>query len=71
LDEHHDGGDAGAGDFGGVVEKAGREAMRLRAGLRDGFIAEGDDLSLSMVGSTPSYQFPPVGLTFACSADRT
>jgi hypothetical protein len=29
LDGHHDGGDAGAGDFGGVVERAGGEAMRL------------------------------------------
>jgi hypothetical protein len=30
LDEHHDRGDAEAGDFGGVVERAGGEAMADR-----------------------------------------
>ena len=46
LDEHHDGGDAGAGDFGGVVERAGRETMRFRAGVGDRFVAEGDEIGL-------------------------
>jgi hypothetical protein len=44
LDEHHDGGDAEAGDFGGVVEGAGREAMWLGADFRDGFVAERDEI---------------------------
>src|SRR5205085_9956779 len=44
LDEHHDGGDAGAGDFGGVVEGAGGEAMWLGAGLGNGFVAERDEI---------------------------
>src|SRR5205085_2688120 len=44
LDEHHDGGDAGAGDFGGIVERAGGEAMRFGAGVGNGFVAEGDEI---------------------------
>jgi hypothetical protein len=46
LDEHHDGGDAEAGDFGGVVEGAGGEAMRNRSGFRDSFIAQGDEVGV-------------------------
>ncbi|HEV2804367.1 MAG TPA: hypothetical protein VGW57_05465 [Chthoniobacterales bacterium] len=45
LDEHHDGGDAGPGDFGGVVERAGGEAMRFGADLADGFVAQGDRIA--------------------------
>ena len=44
LDEHHDGRDAGAGDFGGVVEGAGGEAMRDGAGFGNRFIAEGNEI---------------------------
>jgi hypothetical protein len=33
LDEHHDGRDAEAGDFGGVMERAGGKAMGDGAGL--------------------------------------
>src|SRR5256714_3360953 len=55
LDEHHDGGDAGAGDFGGVVERAGGEAMWFGTGLKarpllrsryggNGFVAERDEI---------------------------
>src|SRR4051812_38177393 len=44
LNEHHDGRDAGAGDGGGVVEGAGREAMRSRACVGDGSVAEGDEV---------------------------
>src|SRR4051812_41375226 len=44
LDEHHDGGDAGPGDFGGVVEGAGGEAMWVGAGFANGFVAEGDEI---------------------------
>ena len=46
LDEHHNGGDGEAGDFGGVVEGAGGEAMRDGAGLGDGFVAEGDEIGV-------------------------
>jgi len=46
LDEHHDGGDAEAGDFGGVVEGAGGKAMRNGAGLGDGFVAQGDEIAV-------------------------
>jgi hypothetical protein len=46
LDEHHDGEDAEAGDFGGVGEGAGGEAMWNGAGLGDGFVAQGDDIGV-------------------------
>jgi hypothetical protein len=35
LHEHHDGRNAGARDFGSVVEGAGRKAMRYGTGLGD------------------------------------
>jgi hypothetical protein len=44
LDEHHDRGDSRARDFDGVVKGAGREAMRFRAGFRNGFVAEGNEV---------------------------
>src|SRR4051794_29798579 len=44
LDEHHDGGDACAGDFGGVVERPRGEAMWFGAGFGNGFVAEGDEV---------------------------
>src|SRR5262249_14487845 len=40
LYEHHDRRDAGPGDFGGVVQRAGRNAMRLGSDVTDGVIAE-------------------------------
>jgi hypothetical protein len=43
LNEHHDGGDAEAGDFGGVVKGAGGEAMGSGAGLGNGFVPQGDE----------------------------
>src|SRR2546425_637330 len=43
LDEHHHGRHAGARDFGGVVQRAARQAMRLAAGFADGFVAQGDE----------------------------
>ena len=46
LDEHHDGGDAGASDFGGVVERAGGEADRFAGDIDDGFAAEGDEVGV-------------------------
>ena len=46
LDEHHDGGDAGAGDFGGVVERAGGEADGFFGDIDDGFAAEGDEVGV-------------------------
>jgi len=46
LDEHHDGGDAETGDFGGVVERAGGEAMGSSAGFGDGFVAQGDEIGV-------------------------
>src|SRR6267378_1924795 len=36
LDEHHDGRHAGAGDFGGIVERTGGKTMSFAAGLGDG-----------------------------------
>jgi hypothetical protein len=47
LDEHHDGGDAEAGDFGCVVERAGGEAMWNGAGLRDGFVSKRNAVEIS------------------------
>ena len=44
LDEHHDGGNAGTRDFGGVMEWAGREAMGFGAGFGDGFVAKGNEV---------------------------
>jgi hypothetical protein len=44
LHKHHDGGDAGAGDFGGVVQRAGGEAMGSGAGFGDGFVGERDKI---------------------------
>ena len=44
LDEHHDGRDAGAGDFGGIVEWAGGEAMWLGADFGNRFVAESDEI---------------------------
>ena len=43
LDEQHDGGDAGAGDFGGVVQGAGGQAMQ-RSGEGDEVGVEGQGL---------------------------
>jgi|ERR1700693_6208908 len=40
LHEHHDGGDAGAGNFGCVVEWAGRHAVRGARDFPDGLFAE-------------------------------
>ena len=54
LHEHHDGGDAEAGDFGGVVEGAGGETMRFGAGLGDGFVAEGDEVGVEVLGAEPA-----------------
>ena len=42
LDEHHDGGNARGGDFGGIVQRPAGQAMDLAAGLADGFIAQSD-----------------------------
>ncbi|MDB6026269.1 MAG: hypothetical protein JWM68_2492, partial [Verrucomicrobiales bacterium] len=42
LDEHHHGRDTGAGDFGGVVQWAGREPIRLVGELCDGIGAHID-----------------------------
>ena len=43
LDEHHHRRHAGARDFGGVVQRAARQAMRLAAGFADGFVAQRDE----------------------------
>ena len=40
LDEHHHGRHARSRDFGGVVQRAARQAMRLAAGFADGFVAQ-------------------------------
>src|SRR5437764_12822703 len=61
LDEHHDGGDAGAGDFGGVVERAGGEAMRFGADLGNGLVAERDEIVVEKNGLDLPEAFPGNG----------
>ena len=46
LHEHHDGGDAGARDFGGVVERAGGKADERAGDFVDGLLAEVDELGV-------------------------
>ena len=43
LHEHHHGRHAGARDFGGVVQRAARQAMRFAAGFADGVVAQRDE----------------------------
>jgi hypothetical protein len=38
LDEHHDGRDTGAGDFGCIVEWAGGQAVGCACNFADGFV---------------------------------
>jgi hypothetical protein len=58
LDEHHHGGNPGGGDFGGVVEGAGREAMDLAAGFADGFVAERDEFFVERARGDLPKAFP-------------
>lgn len=61
LDEHHDGGDAGHGDFGGVVEGAGREAVGGVGGFLDGLVAEGDEVGVEGGGGNVPEALPGDG----------
>ena len=50
LNEHHDGGDAGAGDLGGVVERAGGKADKRAGDLFDRLLAEADEVGVERDG---------------------
>ena len=50
LHEHHYGGDADAGDLGGVVERAGGEMLGDADGFKDGLVAEMDEIGVERDG---------------------
>ena len=67
LDEHHHGRHAGARDFGGVVQRAARQAMRFAAGFADGFVAERDEFVVERARVDLPEAFP---LTFTLPSLR-
>lgn len=58
LDEHHDGGDAGEGDFRGVVEGAGGHAVGGAAGFMDRLAAEIDEVVVERLRGDVPDPFP-------------
>ena len=51
-------GHAGGGDFGGVVQRAGGEAMDFAAGFADGFVAQGDEFVVERARGDLPEAFP-------------
>ena len=58
LDKHHDGRNAGAGHFGGIMQGTGGQAMRFCAGFANGFIGKGDELVVEQDGFDLPDPFP-------------
>ena len=46
LDEHHDGGNAGARDLGGIMQRTGRQAVRRVRDLANRLVAEFDQMRM-------------------------
>lgn len=58
LDKHHHGGNAGAGDFGGVVKRAGGKAMGFAAGFGYGIGTHLDEFGIEKDGFDLPKAFP-------------
>src|ERR1700688_2619904 len=50
LHEHHDGGNAGSGDFGRIVERTGWKTMRPARDFLDGLLAALDQRGMELDG---------------------